>query len=356
MVNVQPLPGAPRLAERLRELREREFRKLTQTELGQALGDEKGSLGPSTISNWENPSSGRLPREPQLEGYARLFCTPRSFAEDGIRMLTTSELTAGERARFEELKQELLGLRETAVVGGLHSSVTAESVWHFPDGAPITLACADLPPERRPESGDPENLNYVKAFSYADLDTLIDIYGAVKAYNPQSDVAIKSTEELKTEGIQSHLVLIGGLAWQRVPWLESMFPTLIEDKDFAELGAVAIHRPDGQETEFKYTLIEDTLVEDVGFFVRGKNPTAPDRTLTICGGITTRGVRGAALCFINRELRERNEQYLSPRFPDGSTYCIGFRVPVANNDPLPSDLSKAENRLFEWSNPAADAE
>jgi transcriptional regulator with XRE-family HTH domain len=362
MVSVQPSPGAPGLARRLRELREREHRRLTQAELGQALGDENSPLRPTTISNWENPSSGRLPREPQLEGYARLFCTPRSFAEGGVRMLATSELTAEERTRFEALKQELLGLREAAVANGVHPSVEAQSMWHFPDGAPITLACAGLPAERQPKSADPVDPNYVKAFSLADLDTLIDIYGAVKAYNPQSDVRFKATEDLEPKEIQSHLVLIGGLAWQRVnSWLKPMFPMLIEDEDPGERKAVVIRHPEGQEMEFKSTWVGNTLVEDVGFFARGKNPTAPDRTLTICGGITTRGVHGAALCFIDRELRERNEGYLFPRFPEGSIYCIGFRVPVANNDPLPPDLSKAENRLFEWSDPdwsdsAVDAE
>jgi transcriptional regulator with XRE-family HTH domain len=357
MVNVQPLPSLPGLARRLRDLREREYRKLTQSELGQALGDEGGPLRPTTISMWENPSSGRIPPEPRLEGYARLFCTPRSFAEGGVRMLSAAELTIEELDRFEELKRELVSLRETAVIGDGHPAAAAQSMWHFPDGAPITLACFGLPPDRRPATADPEDRNYVRAFSFADLDTLIDIYAAVKTYNPQSDVFIKTTQELAHPDIRNHLVLIGGLAWQNVtPWLNPLFPILIEDGDAGDRGAVVIRDRDGQETEFKYTLVGNKLVEDVGFFARGKNPAAPERTLTICGGITTRGVHGAALCFIDRELRERNEQYLLPRFPEGSIYCIGFRVPVANDDPLPPDLSKAENRLFEWSDPATDAE
>ena len=90
------------------------------------------------------------------------------------------------------------------------------------------------------------------------------------------------------------------------------------------------------------------LVEDVGFFARGENPSAPRRTLTICGGITTRGVFGAARCFIDWEMRERNEQYLHPRFPEGATYCVVMRVPGRHRDPLTPDLSKKENRLFEW--------
>ena len=54
------------------------------------------------------------------------------------------------------------------------------------------------------------------------------------------------------------------------------------------------------------------------------------------------------MCFIDWEMRERNDQWLMPRFPEGSTYCIVMRVPVVNDDPLTPDLSKKENRLFEW--------
>lgn len=114
--------------------------------------------------------------------------------------------------------------------------------------------------------------------------------------------------------------------------------------------------PDGGEREFKYTLDDNKLVEDVGFFARGANPSAPQRTLTVCGGITTRGVHGAAKCFIDKEMRQRNEQYLFPRFPDGSSYCIVMKVTVVNNSPLTPDLSKPENRLFEWCDASAGTE
>ena len=117
-----------------------------------------------------------------------------------------------------------------------------------------------------------------------------------------------------------------------------------------------VRDPDNGEREFTHTLSGDEVVEDVGFFASGKNPSAPRRRLMICGGITTRGVRGAALCFIDLQMRERNEQYVMTRFPDGSTYCIVMRVPIMNKDPLPPDLSKKENRLFEWCDVNAKAE
>jgi len=159
-----------------------------------------------------------------------------------------------------------------------------------------------------------------------------------------------AAQDLRQRDVANHLVLIGGLAWETVnPWFSRIFPIPIQAGDPADRGAVVVRNPDDGEREFGYQMNGDVLVEDVGFFARGENPSAPKRTLTICGGITTRGVLGAARCFIDPEMRELNEQYLFPRFPEGSTYCIVMRVPVVlNRDPLTPDLSKKENRLFEW--------
>ncbi|MGO8982578.1 MAG: hypothetical protein ACLPN6_26895 [Streptosporangiaceae bacterium] len=223
-------------------------------------------------------------------------------------------------------------------------------MWHFPDGSRITLVCYRLPPGSRPPQSEPGDLNYVRFSGLSDLDTLIDIYGAIRAYNPMSLVVIMAAQDLTLRDLANHVVVIGGLAWKSVtPSFSRIFPIPIEAGDPADLGAIVVREPDGGELPFSYTLDDNgQLIEDVGFFARGENPSAPRRTLTICGGITTRGVRGAARCFIDWELRERNEQYLFPRFPAGSTYCIVMRVPVVNQDPLTPDLSKEENRLFEW--------
>jgi hypothetical protein len=227
--------------------------------------------------------------------------------------------------------------------------IIRQSMWHFPDRTQITLVSYRLPPNQRPPSSDPSNPNYVRFADLADLDTLIDIYGAVRAYNPQSQVVIMAAQDLAQQNVETHLVLIGGLTWEAVtPWFSRIFSIPIEAGDPFDRGAIVVRDPDNGEREFAHTLAGDEVVEDVGFFASGKNPSAPRRKLMICGGITTRGVRGAALCFIDQEMRQRNEQYIMPRFSDGSTYCIVMRVPIMNKDPLPTDLSRKENRLFEW--------
>jgi hypothetical protein len=258
---------------------------------------------------------------------------------------------------MEELTQELLSLRRSA-----ESSAKAprlgepRSMWHFPDGSRVTLVCYRLLPERRAPAADPDDLNYVRIAGLADLDTLVDIYGEVCRFNPISQVRIIAAEDLTQRDVANHLVLIGGLAWKAVlPWFSRIFPIPIEAGDPAERGAIVVNDPDDGRREFKHTILDGELVEDIGFFARGQNPSAPLRTLTICGGITTRGVRGAARCFIEKEMRERNKQYLMPKFPHGSTYCIVMRVPILNKEPLTPDLSKEENRLFEWHDRGSEA-
>jgi hypothetical protein len=354
--SAQPGPGAVRLAERLRDLRERAPVTLTQSGLGQAFGDADNPVSPAAVSTWENPSSGRLVPMARLDAYARLFCTPRSF-EGTPHLLEDAELTDDERKSFSELKEELVRLRDAALGRQGAPPGYARSIWHFPDGSRITLVCSRLPPDRRSPSSDPDNLNYLRWSDLADLDSLIDIYGAIRAYNPTSRVVIMAAQDLTQRDVANHLVLIGGLAWETVnPWFRRIFPIPIQAGDPADRGAIVVNGADGEEHEFKYQMINGILVEDVGFLARGENPSAPRRTLTICGGITTRGVRGAARCFIEPEMQQRNYEYLTPRFPEGSTYCVVMRVPVINRDPLTPDLSKKENRLFEWYNTGAEDE
>ena len=72
--NEHPSIPARRLAERLRDLREREYGQFTQKQLARALGGAE-PLSIATISQWEKPGSGRLPpptarsvRPPVLHG------------------------------------------------------------------------------------------------------------------------------------------------------------------------------------------------------------------------------------------------------------------------------------------------
>jgi hypothetical protein len=353
MVSNRPSSATRRLAARLRGLREEAPVQLTQGDLGRVLGGTD-PLSPAAISMWENPASGRIPPQSRLEAYARLFCTPRTF-EGEVRMLQLSELTSEERDHFDALKKELLGLRTSAVSGEVEQEIEQRrSLWHFPDRSRITLVSSRVPEDMRPPYANRNHIDYVRAAGLLDLDAVIDIYGAIKAYNPTSMVVITYAEELNQRDVSNHMVLIGGRAWTiATRWFFRIFPIPIEGRDPGESGSIVVNPRDKDKQEFKYVLDGDELLEDVGVFARGPNPSAPRRTLTICTGITSRGVLGAAQSFIDPEMRESNEQYVLSTFPENSTYCIVMKVPVVNAVPLTPDLSRAENRLFVWSD--ADA-
>jgi hypothetical protein len=106
----------------------------------------------------------------------------------------------------------------------------------------------------------------------------------------------------------------------------------------------------GKEREFTSTRDDDgNLTHDVGFIARAPHNIVPGRTVTVLGGITSRGVHGAALAFSDPHIRDTNLRYLTDTFPGTETFCILMRVPVRNDAALPPNLSNDDVRLYEWS-------
>jgi hypothetical protein len=66
-------------------------------------------------------------------------------------------------------------------------------------------------------------------------------------------------------------------------------------------------------------------------------------------GITSRGVHGIALGFINRHVKARNEGYLREAFGNADAFCVVVRIPVWENVALPPNLWRDDARLWEWS-------
>jgi hypothetical protein len=108
----------------------------------------------------------------------------------------------------------------------------------------------------------------------------------------------------------------------------------------------------GEETrEFRseWDEQEEILVQDVGLIARGPHPIIPGGTVTLLSGITSRGVHGAALCFIDSHVRDTNERYLENAFGNVESFCILMNIPVQNNTALPPNLWRENTRLYEWS-------
>ena len=346
---------ARRLAERLRDLREHEFRSLTQKQLARALGGSE-PLSIATISMWEKPDSNRLPPPPRLAAYARLFCTSRSFGSGIPRLLRTEELNEQERERETELYEELLDLREraqstdTAIVSPAHATIEHYgSLWRFPDDSAVSIVCSDAPRPERPAYADQGHLNYSRYARHADLDALIEVYGQVKADNPGNWIRILSPKYLAHDFALNHLVIIGGKAVDDVaPWFAQGVPL----PKAHESGDTHIftHEVEGQVREFTSTRDDDgNLTHDVGFIARAPHKLVPGHTVIVLGGITSRGVHGAALAFSDPHIRDVNLRYLTDAFPGTDSFCVLMRVPVRNEAALPPNLTDDDVRLYEWS-------
>lgn len=335
---------ATRLARALRDLRESAEVDLTQAQLAEALGVE-GRVATATLSSWESSTAPKTPSSARLSAYARFFCTPRSL-EGKPHLLAEDELTADEMERFRDLQTELLAHLST-------DEQTPRS-FRFATG-PIVIVCPTAPEEVRGSLADEDDPNFTRLRRYGDLDALVELFGHLRAENPTLDVFYRLGDEVVSDDLSSHLVLVGGVGWNRVTRriqgaISNIPISQIEVDELATGEIFRIETGKGGQSfwpEYQSWGEEQEQIADVGYIVRRRSPYNTDRTLTICNGIHSRGVYGAVRCFTDKRVREENEKYLAERFPGGE-FAILVRVPVVTNETLSPDLRNKEVRLFEW--------
>ncbi|WP_329044201.1 helix-turn-helix domain-containing protein [Amycolatopsis sp. NBC_01488] len=346
---------APRaLARRLKGLREEHWPDagLTQAQLAQALGGVSISL----ISSWENADKPVRTPVRRLEAYATLFATRRSLAGDSVRVLPVEELTDEEQERRKDLLDELLWLREGKEVAPGRAGTG--DLWTFAEDQRITIVCAQLPEQFRQHLSyaDPESPDFVSLYTYADPDALIELFGHIRARNPDNPVTFHTSDELTADDYTSHLVLLGGVDFNNVT------RDVIERVDLPveQVGreAVGAHGGFRVQEDGRSRLIEpqldagDHLLEDVALFYRGVSPFNRKRTVTVCNGMYGRGTLGAVRALTDARFLDRNTAYVRERFGDAESFSIISRVLVLEGNGLTPDWTVEENRLFEWSEAA----
>jgi len=367
---VAPSPAAVRLARRLRDLRESE--RLTQPDLARALSGES-RVAVATISSWESQTNPKLPPEERLRSYALFFSRPPSDG-DGLP-LREHDLTPAQREVFQTLHRELAGLRDAVRQEG-KLPLTTPYAFDFESGR-ISIICPEVPDYGRSPLADEDNPNYTRLYRYADLDALIEMWGHVRASNPELRVRHRLPSEISVDHLSGNLILIGGIAWNQVtgrllrtlddlPVRQLSVPgvadgEIFRTRDGREFLPLWEERRDAADDEPSTASLHASqahdawsngaprdLIEDVAFFARLRNPYNHSRTITICNGVYSRGVLGAVRVLTDDAIRERNEAYLANRFPGGQ-FALLIRVPVVNGEAITPDLQIAGNRLFEWS-------
>jgi hypothetical protein len=348
-------PAAVRLAQRLRALREAHEPALTQAGLAQALSED-ARVAVATISSWESLTNPKLPPADRMRAYALFFCTDR-VADGAHRLVSEQELSPEERGRFEALHQELLELRDAVRShgGATGSSPGGLHTWVF-ESDPITIICPEAPSDERPGLANERDPNYTRMYRYADLDALIELWGHIRASNPDlHNIVHRLPSEVTADNMSGHLVLLGGIGWNHVT--ERLLKTLrqlpISQFEVSDLKTGEIFKasgPGGQEFRPRWEETDDgpELVEDVALLTRLRNPFNHSRTITICNGIHSRGVLGAVRALTDLNVRERNEAFLANHFPERE-FALLLRVPVVQGEAISPDLEIPDNRLYEWS-------
>jgi hypothetical protein len=306
-------------------------------------------------------------------------------------MADEGELVPDEKSRHTVLLAELAALQAVdtqSASSEADGGPVPRHTWRFPDNGPVRLICGQIPYRQdvRSTLASSSELNFTDLLSYADLDALFELFGFIRAQNPNND-NIRPLNLLDKKELTSHLVLLGGIAWNLAAkdyfGQEPIMPVRQQevrglDGDLFEVnGEWAAYAPkfsrDLEGTLVKRVtevlknpddaknndrdLVEGLgeLVQDVGLLARLPNPYNRERTLTICNGVFSRGVVGAVQCLTDPELRKRNEEYIEQRFGTAEQFCILMRVKVVGGWAAPPDLTVRETRLFEWEIEASDA-
>lgn len=353
---VNPAEGpAAQLARRLRSLRLTGLagRRLTQADLAEAF-----DMSVPSISSWENKHTPKPPTPEQLDAYATFFATERSVASSPYRVLPVSQLTSEEKARREQLLQELTRFRNGAQghePGPTADDPFAGSPWRFPPDEDITIVCSALPADylRSMPYTDPSAPDYVDLYRYADLDALIELHGHLRAANPLSSVRIRTPAEVRADDYTSHLVLLGGVDWNAITaeLLHRLSVPVHQLARESEAVPGGFRVSEGEEQQLFQPVLQkdgdrEVLIEDIAHFFRAPSPLNDKRTVTICNGQYQRGTYGAVRALTDKRFRDRNRDYLRTRFGGKTTYSILSRVKVFLGKAVTPDWRK--DLLHEW--------
>ena len=366
------------LGSRLRALRTGwEGVKVTQRHVAQAL-DASGAL----VSAWENGKA--VPPPDRLQAYARFFATPRSLAKGTGRLLPN--LSADEEQARVALLDELTALAADPVADPPAGPVGVPSLdgsfWHLPDQQ-ITILCTGftprqlglvdgkLPPEPQwwqQYAVNEYHPNAVQQLRNADIDSLLELVGHLRAVNPLAEVRWMLTGSLQdadpqfiSDQLSGHLVVLGGgdqrsdeptpghvLADLFVRW---QLPVRLGWDDFdEEYGGFFRHGgkeyrpqfwvPDQSDPASPRMRIDGAphLVHDVALLARAANPYHSAGTVTVCTGIFSRGTYGAVRAFTDAQKRVENEQHLAAQV-DPADFWLVTRVPVAGRGTVTPTLA-----------------
>jgi hypothetical protein len=353
------------------------------------------------VSSWESAKS--TPPEERLRSYALYFCGDVGSEPEWAELPDLGTLSPDQESRRRELFNELVALR-TDALGAQETPARVGALggwfWSFPDDSRIRIITT--PSWDRLIGGipyaNPWHPNYIESLRDADRDATMELYGHIRAENPNADVRWLTADQATRNDLTGDVVILGqgdklrqGSAEERQPVvnflarrLELPVGTRLPeggdpeyDSEFVvtcdEDGEPAYY-PDGrkpeQEEVYRPTFLKDTetpghprstrdgypqLEYDVALIARMENELNLAATITICSGVFSRGTYGAVRALTDRNLRAKNEKFLADEFGRQDFWLL-TRVPVFQADggaeTVTPDLARPFHRLRSAVHPA----
>jgi hypothetical protein len=191
-------------------------------------------------------------------------------------------------------------------------------------------------------------------YGVADPDSLVELFGHVRAANPDSLVTFNQSKHVTRDHLTTHLVLLGGVDVNEFveDVLAELHAPVRQSRRTGDQGIFEVDDGDRSLELAPSLRTEDDkriLVEDVALFCRGPNPFNVLRTVTVCNGMFGRGTYGAVRALTDARFRDRNAEYVRSHFREDRAFSILSRVRVVRGEVVTPDWTRPENVLHEWS-------
>jgi len=234
-------------------------------------------------------------------------------------------------------------------------SMGQRGIWNFADSGPVSIVCAELPQEMTGPLAASADPNYTELQSFADLDALMELFGHIRAENPDMNISFRSPAQVSHDDLTGHIVLLGGVVWNeltgRLAEMANLPVRQVADPSLMT-GEIFVAEIEGEQRQFWPEWADEkeaVLASDVGMLARVQNPLNASRTMTICNGIHSRGVYGAVRSLTDTHLREPNMLYITRAFREDRQFGILMRVPIIGGKALTPDFMNPRTVLYQWS-------
>ena len=203
------------LAERLRDLRTARWPglRVKQSDLASALG-----VSVPTVSSWESLTNPVLPPIRHLESMASFYASRRSMTEGPPHVPLPADLTGGEQQDREGLwgefrKMRVAAQRAAPPKGAAVSSPLESDLWTFPTASQSSSSAPNCPRTCSAPCPTPTRTTRTSSActGLADLDSLFELHGHLRAVNPRNQVDLRRATNLTNDDLTSHLVILGGV-------------------------------------------------------------------------------------------------------------------------------------------------